>query len=363
MGYHHATVPRLVRGGCVLRRLRVGIVGCGWVARHRHVPAYRRSGRADVVAVYDRREDRARELARASGAEAFTGELSAMLDASKIDAVSVCTPPWLHAPQTVAALEAGVHVLVEKPMAMTVAECRTMCDAATRTGAKLAVAHNFLYARSVTKASARIRERRAGRIESTFAFQMSTPRRRLPDWYERLPGQLFFDEAPHLVYLTRRFLGPEEPRVLHAAAHTGDPKGVQKTQNVAALVASGAGLGVLSMTFNASRAEWGLGIVGSEESYVIDLFRDQILIMGRGGAHAPGEVLAQTLGGLAQMAAGAVASGALYASGRLLYGHQAVVEGFLDAIDSDRTPPLPGEDGLRTIAMLDDICRAAGLTS
>jgi len=316
-----------------------------------------------VVAVFDRRLERAQELARICGGRAFSGDLAQMFATAKLDAVSICTPPWLHAPQTIEALEAGVHVLVEKPMAMSEAECRAMCDASNRTGAKLAVSHNFLFSRAVTKALARVTSGAAGRVESVLAFQMSTPRRRLPDWYEALPGQLFYDEAPHLVYLTRRFLGPGEPRVLHAASFSGASGETQKTQNVAALLGAPTGLGALTMTFNASRAEWGLGVVGSEESYLIDLFRDQILVMGRGGSHSPFEVLGQTVGGLSQMGTGAVVSGTLYATGRLLYGHREMIAGFVDAILRDGVPPVTGDEGLHTIALLERICHTAGLLS
>jgi predicted dehydrogenase len=327
------------------------------------VPAYRRSGRADIVAVYDRRTERASELARILGARSYAGELNEMLEREHLDAVSVCTPPWLHSAQTVQALEAGVNVVVEKPMAMSEADCRRMCDAASRGSRKLCVSHNFLFSRAVTRARRRIEAGRAGRIESVLGFQMSTPRRRLPDWYESLPGQLFFDEAPHLVYLTRRFLGPGEPVLVSASALEGQPSEVQRTQNVVSVLQGEAGLGVLTMTFNASRAEWGFAVVGSKESYLIDLFRDQLVVLGMGGAHTPGEVLGQTAGGLAQMTTGAVASGTLYATRRLLYGHRELIDGFVAAVLDDREVPVSGEEGLRTIRLLTGICERAQLAA
>lgn len=314
------------------------------------------------MAVFDRKSDRAKELASLARAKPYSDELSEMLANERLDAVSICTPPWLHAPQTIAALEADVNVLVEKPMAMTMEDCRRMCDAASRRGRTLAVSHNFLFSRAVREASRRIAAGHAGRLESVIGFQMSTPRRRLPDWYDTLPGQLFFDEAPHLTYLSRRFLGPGEPELLHASAVQGDAHAVQKTQNVVAVLKGTSGMGVTTMTFNASRAEWGFGIVGSRESYLIDLFRDQLVVLRLGGAHTPGEVLRQTIGGIGQIAAGAVASGSLYASGRLLYGHRELVDGFLKVLLDGGPPPVSGEEGLRTIALLEDICREAKLT-
>ncbi len=284
-----------------------------------------------------------------------------MLSKEQLDVVSVCTPPWLHASQTMMALEAGVNVLVEKPMAMTETDCQAMCDVAGRAARKLCVSHNFLFSRAVAEASRRIATGQAGAVESVVGFQMSTPRRRLPDWYEALPGQLFFDEAPHLLYLSRRFLGPSEPELLHAASLESNPAEVQRTQNVVTVLKGGSAMGVLTMTFNASRAEWGIGIVGSEESYFIDLFRDQLLVLGLGGAHTPGEVLSQTIGGIAQMTAGAVASGALYATRRLLYGHRELTAQFLSAVTQDGPSPVPGGEGARTIALLESICRRANL--
>jgi predicted dehydrogenase len=314
-----------------------------------------------VVAAYDRREDRAADLARRIGATPHSGDLRSMLARERLDVVSICTPPWLHREQTEAALEAGAHVLVEKPMAMSEADCASMVRTAGRAGRLLCVSHNFLFSRAIGEVSRRVDAGRAGRVESVLGFQMSTPRRRLPDWYEALPGQLFFDEAPHLVYLSRRFLGPGEPALVHVSAQEAHGEAAQRTQNVVGVLRGATGLGVITMTFNASRAEWGLAVVGSDESYVVDLFRDQLLVMGRGGAHTPAEVLSQTLGGLAQMASGALRSGTLYATGRLLYGHRPLVKRFLESVRQGSAPPVPGDEGRLTIGLLESICRSAGL--
>jgi len=313
--------------------------------------------------VYDRKPERAQALARYAGARPYSNELGEMLAREHLDVVSVCTPPWLHASQTILALEAGASVLVEKPMAMSEADCDAMCNAAERSGLKLCVSHNFLFSRAVAEAFRRVESGRTGRVESVIGFQMSTPRRRLPDWYEALPGQLFFDEAPHLTYLSRRFLGPRELQVMHAESLVADATAVQRTQNVVAILRGEVGIATLTMTFNASRAEWGFGIVGSEESYLIDLFRDQLVVLGRGGAHTAEEVLGQTVGGIAQMIAGSITSGALYATRRQLYGHGELVGQFVDAVVTGAPVPVPGEEGRRTIAVLEAICQAAGMAA
>jgi hypothetical protein len=92
------------------------------------------------------------------------------------------------------------------------------------------------------------------------------------------------------------------------------------------------------------------------------LFRDQLVVLGLGGAHTPGEVLRQTIGAIGQITAGAVASGSLFASGRLLYGHCGLVAGFLKTLLEGGPPPVSGEEGLRTIALLEAICGEAKLS-
>src|SRR5207245_9971207 len=155
--------------------------------------------------------------------------------------------------QRVGAHVGGANGLGGKPMAMSEADCRAMCNAAEGTGRQLCVSHNFLFSRAVAEASRRVDSGRAGRVESVIGFQMSTPRRRLPDWYDALPGQLFFDEAPHLTYLSSRFLGPREPQVVHAECLVTDVAAVQRTQNVVAVLRGNTGNGVPTMTFHAVR--------------------------------------------------------------------------------------------------------------
>src|SRR5206468_7684705 len=72
----------------------------------------------------------------------------------------------------------------------------------------LALVHNFQFARSVRRARRQLEEGRWGKITALHGFQLSSPGRRLPHWYEQLPLGLFYDESPHLLYLLRAFGGP-----------------------------------------------------------------------------------------------------------------------------------------------------------
>jgi predicted dehydrogenase len=117
--------------------LRIGLIGAGAVAPL-HARAAALLPDAEMTAVCDLQPEAARAVARPIGAEVFT-DYRALLQSGTTDAVIVNTPHALHREMAVAALEAGQHVLVEKPMATTLSDCDAMTAAAERTGRVLAV--------------------------------------------------------------------------------------------------------------------------------------------------------------------------------------------------------------------------------
>ena len=108
--------------------MRVGLIGAGWISES-HLPHIEAGGDADVVAVCDLDLDRAEAISRPRGARAY-GDWTEMLDAQRLDAVWVCTPPLHHRAPTVAALERGIHVYLEKPIARDLSEGEALVVAA-----------------------------------------------------------------------------------------------------------------------------------------------------------------------------------------------------------------------------------------
>jgi len=121
-----------------MRQVRVAVVGAGiWGTVHAR--AYSQHASAELAAVCDMDERRARETAEAWDIPAWYASLDALLEKEKLDAVSVCTPDTAHADIVVRCARAGLHVLCEKPMATTVAECEAMIAAAKESGVFLMV--------------------------------------------------------------------------------------------------------------------------------------------------------------------------------------------------------------------------------
>lgn len=120
--------------------INVGIVGTG-IGRH-HARGYRSHGKAHIVAVCDIDKVRAEAMAEEYGIPEIYNDYERMLAHAEIDAVSVCSPNALHAPMTIAALEAGKHVFCEKPIATCAEEGRRMVETARRTGKRLMIGFN-----------------------------------------------------------------------------------------------------------------------------------------------------------------------------------------------------------------------------
>jgi predicted dehydrogenase len=121
--------------------IQVGIIGCGGVAATRHIPALLKVDNAKIRGFFDSHVDRVDEYTALYGGIGYKS-LEEMLEDRQVDAVEVCTAAKSHCAITVAALEAGKHVLCEKPMAVSADDARAMIRAAEKSGKKLMVSHN-----------------------------------------------------------------------------------------------------------------------------------------------------------------------------------------------------------------------------
>ena len=125
--------------------IRVAVIGCGLVAQRSHLPAYVSAPEAELEAVVSGRRETAETVAAQFGNPRVLDSWEAAIADPAVDAIDICTPNSLHAPIAIAAARAGKHVIVEKPMATTIAEADAMVAAARETGVTLMVAHNLRF--------------------------------------------------------------------------------------------------------------------------------------------------------------------------------------------------------------------------
>jgi len=124
-------------------KVRIGIIGCGGIANGKHLPALAKLGNVEMVAFCDIKVGRAQQAAKQYGTPdaAVYEDYKKLLEDKTIDVVHVLTPNRAHSFITVDALEAGKHVMCEKPMAINSAEAKKMLEAAKRTGKKLTIGY------------------------------------------------------------------------------------------------------------------------------------------------------------------------------------------------------------------------------
>ena len=124
-------------------QLRAGIIGLG--VGKAHAKGYISSPDAELVAVCDMNAERLQEYAEEWNVQERYTDYHTMLKDAKLDMVSVCLPNALHAEVSIAALEAGVNVVCEKPMAVDTKQAMAMVDAAKRSGKRLMMSYNYRF--------------------------------------------------------------------------------------------------------------------------------------------------------------------------------------------------------------------------
>ena len=139
--------------------LRIGVIGVGAIAQVAQLPMLARLRGAQLVALCDNDGPKARALAERFGVPDVFTDIDEMLEVDELDAVVISTPSHLHEPHVLSALAAGVHVLCERPLALTARGVERILAAATRSDRKVAVANNHRF-RSDVQAVSRISSRR-----------------------------------------------------------------------------------------------------------------------------------------------------------------------------------------------------------
>lgn len=204
--------------------LRFAIIGCGRIAQ-RHALKIQNVGR--LVAVCDIIPERAEKLAKAYNAKSYDNVDTLLLENKGVDVVSICTPNGLHAEHTLKALNAGHHVLCEKPMAIKVSDCIEMISTSERTGRRLFIVKQNRFNPPVIAVKKLLDEGRLGKIYST---QLNCFWNRDADYYKNswkgsidLDGGTLFTQFSHFIDLLYWLIGDirNVTAVLGNFAHRG----------------------------------------------------------------------------------------------------------------------------------------------
>ncbi len=200
--------------------MRVALFGCGYIQDF-HARGVLAHG-DELIAVANHREATARAFAERYGIIHVTTDWEGLAADPEIDAAIVATPNALHAPQSIALLRAGTHVLVEKPMAISVAQCDSMIEAAEGSGASLMVAHCWRFRDEVIAMRDRIAGGELGDVVRTHGYGVHAgwgP----SGWFidpELAGGGALMDMGVHAIDTARFLLGDPDPGRVRASIGT-----------------------------------------------------------------------------------------------------------------------------------------------
>ena len=287
-----------------MQKLRWGLIGCGDIAGKRVAPALRDLPECEFVAVARDRSELAQSFADRFGARKWFGDWRELMLANDIDAVYIATPVHLHAEQTIAAAEAGKHILCEKPMALNVKECERMIAACRNHQVKLGVAYYRRFYPAVARIKGIIRSGEIGRpaITQINAFERFNPNPgHARHWLVekgKSGGGPMFDFGCHRIEILLNIFGPIA-RTIGSTASVLFDRQVEDTA-VAVFEFESRMRGVLTVTHAAVESQDTIDIFGSDGSIHIPVLNQGMMRIKtaageRTETHAPHSNLHQPL--------------------------------------------------------------------
>jgi predicted dehydrogenase len=203
-----------------MQKVKVGIIGCGGISKLKHFPALKKaSDRVELVACCDIVEDRATQAVAQYGSNATKTyvDYRKMLEDKSIEAVYVLTPNNSHCALTVDSLDAGKHVLCEKPMAATTVDASKMMDAVKRSGKKLTIGYQNRFRRDV---QIMYKAAQAGELGDIYYAEAQALRRKgVPTWgvfpdKSKQGGGPLIDLATHALDIALWAMGNYKPKMV-----------------------------------------------------------------------------------------------------------------------------------------------------
>jgi len=324
-----------------MSKIKVAVIGCGSIAKYRHIPEYAANPNVELVAFCDPVLERAEKFAAEHGGKAYA-DYQTLLKEEKVDAVSVCTPNALHAEVSIAAANAGAHVLVEKPMASTEEEGLAMIEAAKKNNVYLMVGHNQRLMPPHVKAKEILD---TGRLGKVLTFRTSFGHPGPEGWSVDGRGSWFFrkeeaimgamgDLGVHKSDLIRYLLGEEVSEVA-AFIGTLHKEGTQVDDNATCVLRMRSGtIGTLVASWTYYRGEDNSTVLWCENGVM------------KIGTHPEDQVIVELRdGSVERYQVGAIATNTRQTS-------SGVIDAFVSSIVTNTPPSISGEEGLRSLKVI-----------
>ena len=237
------------------KKVRYAVVGAGWIAQEDFMPGVEHTGNSVMTALVTGDAEKAKELAKKYDIEHVTDHAGyeALLRSGNIDAIYLATPNSNHTDFVVKALEAGIHVLCEKPMAETPEDCQKMIDASEKGGAKLMIAYRLHFEEATVEALETVRSGKIGEprlFSSVFCQQVDDENSRTAqgNWAGPLP-----DMGPYPINAVRQLFQAMPTEVFAFSASKPEARFKEIEEMITAVLKfPGERLGTFTVSYGAN---------------------------------------------------------------------------------------------------------------
>jgi predicted dehydrogenase len=331
-----------------VKEIGVGVVGCGFVGRGAHVPSFAGIDGARLVAIADADEKRRNKAATKHNVESSYDDYTKLVNDPKVDAVIVALPTPLHVPASLAAIEAGKHVICEMPLAPSLEEADRLIDAASRAGVVLMPSLTFRFTSNYVKAKELIAQGVLGNPTSVL-YREFIPATDLASqwpagcwmWQVEKSGGPLFTLSVGSIDLIRWLFDSEITSVEPAVKYTPLEKtgGTLGYDAYVTLRLANGMVGCLqySGSVNHSASKSNLEVIGDSTSMLSAADNDRVTLFG--------ESPEKTIWNVKE-------------SGAKMWGHQQQNEHFVRCIREGRAPDVKPADGRRAMEIALQISRA-----
>lgn len=323
-----------------MKKFNFGLIGCGRIANN-HLQAITSHDNAHLVAVCDIVNERLTETEEQYGCRTYSDYRELLRD-PEIEIISICTPSGLHAKIAIAAMNAGKHVLVEKPMAMSLYEADAMIAAAEKNRVKLGVVHQNRFNKAIVKLRRTLEEGQFGKLTHGA---LTVRWHRDKNYYDQAPwrgtwaqdGGCLMNQSIHNIDLLQWMMGPAEAVFAYTAT------------NARAIEGEDAAVAVLKFKNGAFAT-----IEASTTIYPRNL-EETLHIFGTTGTAG--------IGGVAVNKIEAWRFESVDEATVLVdqdkeppnvygFGHSGIIKDFIDAVACGRQPAVPGAEGRKALEII-----------
>ena len=259
--------------------MKIGIIGCGHISTT-HLHGWSKIKSATVSMVFDLNSALAQGQARKFSVPTVASSLEQIIESC--DVLDVCTPPASHAKIALSVVEAGKHLLIEKPIVIDPADWDLIKKVAISNRSKVAVVHHMKFSDTVRRAKRLLDEGRIGRlirIEKQFLTHPERDRMLTADrhWSHSLPGGRWFETLPHDLYLAHHFMGNAELDHVTALRTDSAPDGASADE-VTLNFKNTSAIALMQYSANCRQNVRSMTLRGTEGFMQLDLLGDSLFV-------------------------------------------------------------------------------------